>query len=101
MLPADSDQASQQFSSTNAEFISLAIKHSDAVIQFGARLLVIGEMLRAVLPELSLERRSAILRSFQTRVNAGRVATEDVALPDSYHSALLNEFNLFIQSLER
>ena len=101
MFPVNSAQASQQASSTNAEFVSLAIKHSDAVVQFGARLLVIGEMLRAVLPELSLERRLATLRSFEVRVNAGLAATEDVALPDSYHSALLNEFNLFIQSLER
>ncbi|PMY05857.1 hypothetical protein, partial [Pseudomonas sp. GW460-13] len=67
MFPADSAEASQQFASTHAEFVSLAIKHSDAVAQFGARLLVIGEMLRAVLPELSLERRSAILRSFEVR----------------------------------
>ena len=99
--PGNSAQAGQPRSSTDAEFVSLAITHSDAVVQFGARLLVIGEMLRAVLPELSPERRSAISRSFEVRVDAGLAAVEDVALPNSYHSALLSEINLFIQCLER
>lgn len=101
MHQVDSAKAAHPRSSTDAEFVSLAITHSNAVVQFGARLLVIGEMLRAVLPELSPERRSAILRSFGVRVDAGLAAAADVALPNSYHAALLNEIKLFIQCLER
>lgn len=95
-----SKHADHPSTATVAHVLSLADMHSDAIAQFGARLLVAGEMLRALLPELSSHERSAVSRRFLSRVDAVLAATDDIALPEGYHSALLNEINLFIQSLK-
>ena len=85
---------------TVSDMLSLAHTHSDALVQFGARLLIVGEMLRALLPELSSHERKAVSQRFRLRVDAVLAATDDIALPDAYHSALLSEINLFLQSMK-
>ena len=89
-----------QSTTTAAEVLSLANAHSDAIVQFGARLLIVGEMLRALLPQLSSQERAAVSRRFLSRVDAVLAATDDIALPEGYHTALLSEINLFIRSLK-
>lgn len=95
-----SKHVDQPSTTTAAEVLSLASMHSDAIVQFGARLLIVGEMLRALVPQLSSQERAAVSRRFLSRVDAVLAATDDIALPEGYHTALLSEINLFIRSLK-
>ena len=95
-----SKHADHPSTTTAANMLSLANMHSDALVQFGARLLIVGEMLRALLPELSSQERAAVSRRFLSRVDTVLAATDDIALPDGYHTALLSEINLFIRAMK-
>lgn len=95
-----SKHADHPSTSAVADVLSLANMHSDAIVQFGARLLIVGEMLRALLPELSSQKRAAVSHRFRSRVDAVLAATDDIPLPEAYHTALLSEINMFIQSMK-
>ena len=66
----------------------------------GARTLVLGNFLEAVLPHLTTLQRVKIAQSFRQGVEEGLSLMDDVALPAEYHSALLELTNAILATLD-
>jgi hypothetical protein len=69
------------------------------VVQHGARLAVIGELLATLLTHLPDATRVEIAGSFRERVEDLMSLCDDRALPEQYHSALLTEVNRYLNAL--
>jgi len=79
---------------------SLSKINSVSVVQHGARIAVIGELLVSVLSHLPATMRADIVMSFRDRIEEVMSLSDDRGLPQQYHSALLNEINLYLNALQ-
>jgi hypothetical protein len=70
-----------------------------AILQHGARLAVMGELLVSVLTHLPDSMRTDIVGSFRDRVEYLMSLSDDTPLPEKYHSALLSEVNRYLNAL--
>ncbi|TAL98706.1 MAG: hypothetical protein EPN73_01950 [Paraburkholderia sp.] len=70
-----------------------------SVLQHGARLAVIGELLVSVLTHLPAAMRADIVQSFRDRVEYLMSLSDDRSLPEQYHSAFLTEVNRYLNAL--
>ncbi|CAB3807854.1 hypothetical protein [Paraburkholderia caffeinilytica] len=70
-----------------------------AVVQQGARLAVIGELLASILTHLPLSMRADIAKSFRDRIESVMSLGDDRCLHEKYHSALLTEVNRYLNVL--
>lgn len=70
-----------------------------SVVQHGARLAVIGELLASVLAHLPAAMQEDIARTFRERVEDLMSLSDDRDLPEQYHSALLTEINRYLNAL--
>lgn len=77
----------------------LAKANGISVIQHGARIAAIGELLVSVLAHLPTTRRTEIVESFRERIENLMSLGDDRNLPEQYHSALLTEINRYLNAL--
>jgi hypothetical protein len=79
--------------------VTLSRTNGLAVIQHGARLAVIGELLVSVLAHLPQSMRADIASAFRDRIEVLMSLSDDRCLPEKYHSALLTEVNRYLKPL--
>ncbi|WP_122157268.1 hypothetical protein [Paraburkholderia sp.] len=75
---------------------TLSKTNGNAVIQQGARIAVIGELLAALLSHLPQTMRNEVDKSFRDRVEFLLSLADDSRLPEQYQSALLTEVNRYL-----
>ncbi|NOV22048.1 hypothetical protein E5S69_00705 [Cupriavidus necator] len=73
----------------------------DAMIQYGARLLVMREMLCAMAVALPPDARASAQRQFRQRIDQLLSLTDDHVLPAEFHTALLAEVNYYLNELRQ
>ena len=73
----------------------------DAMIQYGARLLVIRELLYSLVVALPPAERASAQRRFCQRIDQLLSLTDDHVLPAEFHSALLAEVNYYLGELKK
>ncbi|CAM3355549.1 hypothetical protein [Cupriavidus taiwanensis] len=73
----------------------------DAMIQYGARLLVMREMLCAMAVALPPDARASAQRQFRQRIDQLLSLTDDHVLPAEFHAALLAEVNYYLGELRQ
>ncbi|WP_454712011.1 hypothetical protein [Cupriavidus nantongensis] len=73
----------------------------DAMIQYGARLLVMREMLCAMAVALPPDARAGAQRQFRQRIDQLLSLTDDHVLPSEFHTALLAEVNYYLGELRQ
>lgn len=78
---------------------TLSKSNGHAVVQHGARLAVVGELLVAMLTHLPNAMRVEIAASFRDRIEDLMSLGDDRCLPEKYHSALLTEVNRYLNAL--
>ncbi|MDN7180545.1 hypothetical protein M0D69_21585 [Caballeronia sp. SEWSISQ10-4 2] len=78
---------------------TLSTRNGIAVVQHGARLAVVGELLVAMLAHLPVAMRADIVESFRDRIEDLMSLGDDRCLPEQYHSALLTEVNRYLNAL--
>jgi hypothetical protein len=74
---------------------TLSKTNGNAVIQQGARIAVIGELLAALLTNLPQTVRTEVDKSFRDRIELLLSMADDSRLPERYQSALLTEVNRY------
>ncbi|MBP0620590.1 hypothetical protein [Cupriavidus consociatus] len=73
----------------------------DAMVQYGARLLVIRELLGALAAGLPPAAQAGVERRFRVRVDQLLALTDDRGLPAEFHDTLLAEINYYLGELKR
>jgi hypothetical protein len=73
----------------------------DAMVQYGARLLVLREFLAALCAGMPAERRDSVESAFRKRVDDLLCLTDDRQLPETFHTTLLAEINYYLGELKR
>lgn len=73
----------------------------DAMVQYGARLLVLREFLAALCAGMPAERRGSVESAFRRRVDDLLCMTDDRQLPETFHTTLLAEINYYLGELKR
>jgi hypothetical protein len=79
--------------------LATANKKTAAVL--GARAVVLGTFLEAVLPCLTTLQRAEVARSFRQGIEDAMSLMDDVAMPVEYHSTLLELTNAILASSAR
>jgi hypothetical protein len=74
--------------------------HSDAMIQYGARLLVMREMLVALSAHMPPQRRAEVEKAFRQRIDDLLSLTDDRMLTADFHSTLLSEVNYYLNEIK-
>jgi len=72
----------------------------DAMIQYGARLLVQRELLATLSAAMPGERRAIVEAAFRRKVDDLLSLADDRHLPETFHSALLAEINFYLDALK-
>ncbi|MFJ4291906.1 hypothetical protein ACIP1U_19295 [Cupriavidus sp. NPDC089707] len=72
----------------------------DAMVQYGARLLVIRELLGALAAGLPPAAQAGVERRFRVRVDQLLALTDDRGLPAEFHDTLLAEINYYLGELK-
>ncbi|WP_439687665.1 DUF1844 domain-containing protein [Cupriavidus oxalaticus] len=72
----------------------------DAMVQYGARLLVIRELLGALAAGLPPAVQAGVERRFRVRVDQLLTLTDDRGLPAEFHDTLLAEINYYLGELK-
>ncbi|AXL49948.1 hypothetical protein DSC91_001945 [Paraburkholderia caffeinilytica] len=78
---------------------TLSKTNGHAVVQHGARLAVVGELLVCMLTHLPNAMRADIAAAFRDRIEDLLSLGDDRCLPEKYHSALLTEVNRYLNAL--
>ena len=84
-----------------SQLTNLTLSNGNAVARFGARLVVQYKFIDAVLPQLSAAQRKDVARLFRKGVEDVLSFTDDIAMPAEYHTELLHQVNLLLNSLEK
>lgn len=79
--------------------VALSKINSVSVVQHGAHLAVMGELLASVVAHLPYGLRADIVASFRGRVEALMSHWDDRPLPEQFHSAFLSEVNRYLGAL--
>lgn len=87
-------------SGTPEQFARNLKTQGDAMIQYGARLLVMRELLFAMSAGLPPSARAGVERRFRQRVDQLLALTDDRALPGEFHDTLLAEINYYLGELK-
>ncbi|WP_042878046.1 hypothetical protein [Cupriavidus necator] len=87
-------------SGTPEQFARNLKTQGDAMIQYGARLLVMRELLFAMSAGLPPAARASVERRFRQRVDQLLALTDDRALPGEFHDTLLAEINYYLGELK-
>lgn len=98
--PAQAAQAAP--ASTMPEQFAHNLKtQGDAMIQYGARLLVMRELLCSLTAGLPPAARASAERRFRQRVDQLLTLTDDHVLPAEFHRSLLAEVNYYLGELKK
>ncbi|SDI56969.1 hypothetical protein SAMN04487926_119100 [Paraburkholderia steynii] len=98
--PVSATQSEKMGDDTLLDSLAILSKiNGMSVVQHGARLAVMGELLVSVLTHLPTEMRADIVESFRDRVDNLMSLSDDRSLPEQYHSALLTEVNRYLNAL--
>jgi hypothetical protein len=81
-------------------YASFAVSNSNAVSRIGARAMVLCRFFDAMLPQLTAAQCTEIARIFRHGVNDTMSITDDVEMPTSYHTALLEQTNALLTALQ-
>lgn len=85
----------------NPDLLATNLKtQGDAMVQYGARLLVIRELLAALAAGLPPAARAGVERRFRVRVDQLLALTDDRGLPAEFHDTLLAEINYYLGELK-
>jgi len=79
----------------------LVTANTKTVSALGARAMVLGKFLDAVLPYLTTSQRAEVTKSFRQGIEDALSSMDDVALPAEYHSALLELTNAILAALSQ
>lgn len=79
--------------------MNLSTNSGMTVVQHGARLAVIGELLAALLEALPVSLCQVVEPVFRQKVDVLMAGTDDRPLPQQYHTALLTEVNRYLNAL--
>ena len=79
--------------------VDLSKANGISVVQYGARMAVMGELLVSMLMHLPRSVRADIVASFRNRIEDLMALGDDRSLPEQYHSALLTEVNRYLNAL--
>ncbi|MFP3556565.1 hypothetical protein SB861_38490 [Paraburkholderia sp. SIMBA_049] len=77
----------------------LSSLQSDALIQYGARLIVAGELLEAILASLMPATRAEVRAPFDARIERVLNEPRTCDLPECYHSTIAAEVGHFNEAL--
>ena len=77
----------------------LSSLQSDALIQYGARLIVAGELLEAILVSLLPATRAEVRTEFDARIRRVLNEPRRSGLPERYHSTIAAEVGHFNEAL--
>ncbi|WP_454752815.1 hypothetical protein [Cupriavidus necator] len=86
--------------STPEQFARNLKTQGDAMVQYGARLLVMRELLFAMSAGLPPSARASVERRFRQRIDQLLALTDDRALPGEFHDTLLAEINYYLGELK-
>jgi hypothetical protein len=79
----------------------LVTSNMKTMSMLGARAMVLGKFLDAALPQFTALQRVEVTRSFRQGIEDVMSRMDDVALPDEYHSELLELTNTILAELGR
>jgi hypothetical protein len=82
-----------------AQVVELMAANTKKMGALGARAMVLGKFLEAVLPHLTTLQRIEITGAFRQGIEEAMSLMDDVALPAEYHSALLDLTNAILAAL--
>lgn len=71
----------------------------DGVARLGARVVVMSKLLDAALPHLTPLQRVAVEQAFRDGIEEAMAYVDDIAMPEQYHSTLLELTNQFLVAL--
>ena len=83
------------------QVVELMAANTKKMDVLGARTMVLGKFLEAVLPHLTTLQRVEITQSFRQGIEDALSLMDDVALPAEYHSALLELTNAILATLSQ
>ncbi|WP_148654418.1 hypothetical protein [Paraburkholderia caribensis] len=92
-------QKDSSFTSTYEAHTNLAAVQSNALLEYGARLIVIRELCHAMLAHMSVSSRANMERTFRERIERVMELTDDKAFPPAAQTAFLGEINYFLGAL--
>lgn len=102
-VQSSSVQAAQSEKVSDEMFLCVLATLSKAngigLVQHGARVAVIGELLVSLITHLPVSTREDIGKSFRDRIEDLMSLSDDMGLPEKYHSALLSEVNRYLNAL--
>jgi hypothetical protein len=81
--------------------VTLSKTNSINLLQHGAQVAVVGELLVSVMTHLPYAMRADIANAFRDRIENLMSLSDDRCLPQSYHSALLAEVNRYLNALRQ
>lgn len=79
--------------------VTLSKMNSASVVQHGAHLAVMGELLVSVVAHLPYALRADIVASFRGRIEELMSHWDDRPVPEQFHSAFLSEVNRYLGTL--
>jgi hypothetical protein len=91
---AEDEQVSSQLFLDS--LVALSKMNGLSVVEHGARLAIVGELLVSVLTHLPYGLRADIVASFRDRIEASLSHWDDRTVPESYRSAFLSEVNRYL-----
>ncbi|WP_426400812.1 hypothetical protein ACN9M1_27105 (plasmid) [Ralstonia sp. R-29] len=74
--------------------------NAEAISRFGGRLAVLYKFTTAVMSQLDPVQRMEIAKRLRAGVDDVLSLTDDIALPNEYHNALLEQTNILLNALE-
>ena len=78
---------------------NIVLVNTRTISTFGARAMVLGKFLDAVLPRLTTVQRAEAAKSFRHGIEETMSLMDDVSLPVEYHSELLELTNAILTKL--
>lgn len=98
--PGSATQSDGVATDTSLDSLSTLSKATGmSVVQHGARLAVMGELLVSILMHLPASVQTDIAGTFRDRIEELMSLSDDMSLPKQYHSALLTEVNRYLNAL--
>jgi hypothetical protein len=80
--------------------VTLSQTHGTAIIQQSVRITVLSELLMALFERVPADDRTSVAAIFRARIERLMELDDDRALPEIYHTTLLDEVNRFLRALE-
>ena len=80
---------------------TLVASNGNAISSLGAKTVVLTKLIDATFPHLTASQCTAISKSFRNGIEDAMSLMDDLPLPADYHSAVLEQTNMFLIALDR